>query len=169
MSAGRILLHLISVAGALLTFGPQNSVAQGTSDAVRQEANVAAVWAREELHWRYATAGDAVNYRTLWADGFRGWPCGEPHPTIKAKVTDWVNEIRDQKARLTYELTREGAADFGDVVVVFYQTPMVFEYPGGRVEGRGQILKITHTWRRFGETWLIVGGMCGTLDRAASP
>jgi hypothetical protein len=71
--------------------------------------------------------------------------------------------------KFTYSLTREGAADFGDIVVVFYQTPMLYEYPDGRVENQDRIFKFTHTWRKAGTTWQIIGGMCGQLLTQTSP
>ena len=68
---------------------------------------VEAVWKREELYWRVVKAGDVDNYRALWDDGFRGWGCKPQHSFTKAKVTDWVRDIRDQKAKVTYSLTLE--------------------------------------------------------------
>jgi len=130
---------------------------------------VEAVWKREELYWRLVKAGDVDNYRALWDDGFRGWGCKPQHSFTKTQVTDWVRDIRDQKAKVAYSLTFDGAADFGDVVIVFYKTPMVFEYPDGRVVDRDRIFKFTHTWRKTGKTWLIIGGMCGELPPPTSP
>ena len=63
-------------------------------------------------------------------------------------------------------LTREGAQDFGDVVVVHYSFTRVDTYPDGKVEGLGVVRKITHTWMKVGPDWLIIGGMCGDLSSA---
>ena len=63
----------------------------------------------------------------------------------------------------------EWDADFGDIVVAYYQTPMVYEYPDGRVVNRDSVFKFTHTWRRTGKTWHIIGGMCGKLLPPTSP
>jgi hypothetical protein len=141
---------------------------QATPDTSRN-ARLEAVWGREEQYWRLVRAGDVDNYRTLWDDGFRGWPCEARHPATKAIIGDWVRDIRDQKAKFSYSLTREGAADFGDIVVVYYQTPMVYEYPDGRVVNRNRVFKFTHAWRRTGKTWQIIGGMCGELLPQTSP
>jgi ketosteroid isomerase-like protein len=130
-------------------------------------ANVAAVWECEEAYWRYAAAGDVQRYRDLWHDGFRGWPADEPHPITKAGVEGWIAKMRDQKIRMVYALTQEGAADFGDVVVIFYQAGFRLEHPDGRVEERGEPLKITHTWRRVGDVWRIIGGMAAGLPPLA--
>ena len=138
-------------------------VVSGTSTS----AGVEAVWAREQQYWHFVQTGDVDNYRALWDDGFRGWPCKAQHPATKATISDWVRDIRDQKVVFTYTVTREGAADFGDIVVVYYQTPMVYQYPDGRVVDRDRVFKFTHTWRRSGSTWLIIGGMCGELQQTS--
>jgi hypothetical protein len=143
--------------------------AQTAEPNASMNPRVAAVWKREELYWRLVKAGDVDNYRALWDNGFRGWGCKPQHTFTRAKVTDWVRDIRDRKAKVTYSLTFDGAADFGDIVIVYYKTPMIFEYPDGRVVDRDRIFKFTHTWRKTGKTWHIIGGMCGELPRSTSP
>ena len=159
--AAIIILSIVFVTG----FGRAQ---QGTPKESQNE-RVEAVWGREELYWRLVQAGDVENYRALWDEGFRGWPCKLQHTATKTIIGDWVRDIRDQKAKFSYSLTREGAADFGDIVVVYYKTPMVYEYPDGRVVDRDRIFKFTHTWRKTGKTWLIIGGMCGELMAQTNP
>ena len=116
----------------------------------------------EDTYWRYVKAGDVEKYRTLWNDGFRGWPCHNEHPATKAEIGDWVREIRDGKITFDYTLTREGASNVGGVVVVYYKTPMIWKYADGRVDGRTELWrKFTHTWVKVGGKWQIIGGMCG--------
>ncbi|PWT90055.1 MAG: hypothetical protein C5B55_10290 [Blastocatellia bacterium] len=140
-----------------------------TSAQQTKESNsprVDAVWKREELYWQYVKAGDVETYRTLWDENFRGWPCKNQHTATKSEIGNWVRDIRDQKAKLTYSLTFDGAADFGDVVVVYYKTPMMYEYSDGRVVDKDKVFKFTHTWHKTGDTWLIIGGMCGEIPSA---
>ena len=129
--------------------------------------SVSEVWERESEYWRHVKAGDVDSYVSLWHDRFIGWPCGEEHPKRKESIGDWVREVRDKHIRVSSEMTREGAEDFGNLVVVHYRFTRVDTYPDGKVEGKGKEKKITHTWMKVGDTWLIVGGMCGTMpDRA---
>ena len=137
------------------------------TSAGQRRSSVDEVWAREESYWRFVQAGDVEGYRSLWHPKFRGWPCTAEHPATKASIGDWVREIRDGKVKFTYSLTREGAADLGSVIVVYYHTPMVWQYPDGRTEGSGEEHKFTHTWMRVGRTWQIIGGMCGDLKRSS--
>jgi hypothetical protein len=131
--------------------------------ASAQSQSVSEVWALEDDYWRFVKAGDVESYRTLWHEKFIGWPCDRDKPLRKSSIGDWVREIRDKKIKVTSVLTREGAEDFGAIVVVHYRFTRVDTYPEGRVEGRGRESKITHTWMRVGNTWQIVGGMCGGL------
>jgi hypothetical protein len=131
--------------------------------ASAESQSVSEVWAREDDYWRFVKAGDVESYMTLWHEKFIGWPCDQDHPMRKSSIGGWVREIRDKKIKVTSVLTREGAEDFGGIVVVHYRFTRVDAYPDGRVEGRGRMSKITHTWMRVGSTWQIVGGMCGGL------
>ena len=155
---------LFAVLALALASGPAPSASADTP--VAESASVERVWQREADYWRYVAAGDVDSYVALWDDRFIGWPCDQPHPLRKAGIGDWVRKVRDQHIRVDAELTREGAQDFGDVVVVHYSFTRVDTYPDGRVEGRGDVRKITHTWMKVGADWLIIGGMCGNLSSA---
>lgn len=134
--------------------------------ASAQSRSVSEVWALEDDYWRFVKAGDVESYVTLWHEKFIGWPCDQDHPKRKSVIGDWVREVGDKKIKVTSALTREGAEDFGEIVVVHYRFTRVDEYPDGRVEGRGRELKITHTWMRVGGRWQIISGMCGGLALA---
>ncbi|GAC1417882.1 MAG: hypothetical protein NVSMB53_16900 [Gemmatimonadaceae bacterium] len=125
------------------------------------QADFDEVWAREEEYWRYVKAGDVANYLTLWNDNFRGWPCSTEHTSTKATIGDWVRRIRDDKIRFSYALVREGATSTGGAVIVYYGTPLIYEYSDGRIEGAGKTRRFTHTWMKTNGAWQIVGGMCG--------
>lgn len=157
----RAIIASLLLAGSL---GPV--VPSIASAAVPESPGVADVWAREDAYWRYVKAGDVENYVTLWHPDFIGWPCDQPHPMGKASIGDWVRKVRDEKLAVEYSLTHEGAQAFDDVVVVHYSFTMVSTFPDGRIEGAGIEKKITHTWRKVGGDWLIIGGMCGPLERA---
>lgn len=121
------------------------------------------VWKMEESYWRYVKAGEVDKYVSLWHEDFVGWPCSTLQPSRKANIGDWVSEIRDKSVKVTFELHREAVQYFGDVAVVHYSTPLVYEYPDGRITGKGELLMFTHTWMRVNGQWQIIGGMCGAL------
>lgn len=151
----------LAALSVIVAFGTVDARVAPAATAGRSVSDVDEVWALEDAYWRYVKAGDVDNYRTLWNDSFRGWPCNNEHPATKSTIGDWVREIRDGKIRFSYSLTREGASSVGGVVVVYYRTPMVWEYADGRVDGRALTRKFTHTWMKVAGTWQIIGGMCG--------
>ena len=118
----------------------------------------------EENYWKYVKAGDVEKYRSLWNDEFVGWPCSMSHPSRKANIGDWVAKIRDEKIRVSYDLNREAVQYFGDVAVVHYTTPIIYRLSDGAVTGEGRLLKFTHTWKKFGDQWQIITGMCAAAD-----
>ena len=142
-------------------------IAGGQAPSSGDSASVSAVWRREADYWRFVKAGDVTSYVSLWHDRFIGWPCGQEHPMRKASIGDWVREVRDKQIDVASDLTREGAEDFGTIVVVHYRVTRVDTYPDGHVEGKGKESKITHTWMKAGGAWVIIGGMCGTLPDSA--
>jgi hypothetical protein len=129
--------------------------------------SVSKVWALENHYWEYVKNGDSEHYLTLWHKDLIGWGCAfaAPHPSGKGNVGGWVVKIGADHVRFTADVTREAAQDFGNVVVVHYITPMMFEYPDGRVINKDVGFKVTHTWMHVGDTWQIIGGMCAPLDR----
>jgi hypothetical protein len=149
----------------LSAFGYEEAAAQSASTP--ESESVSQVWRREADYWRFVAAGDAESYESLWHDRFIGWPCGLDHPKRKASIGNWVREIREKHIQVVSNITREGAEDFGNVVVVHYRLTRVATYPDGKVEGRGKESKITHTWMKVGESWLIIAGMCGVLPDSA--
>jgi hypothetical protein len=100
-------IALVFAAGALAHFSALPTVAQ--SKTINQ------VWAREQAAWRFLKAGDVENYVALFHDRFIGWPCGYPEPGNKSTLRNVVRDIRDSKAKVTYDLKLEGAQDFGDI------------------------------------------------------
>lgn len=150
----------------LVAFAVAPGTAQGAPEM--ESKSVSQVWRLEDDYWRFVIAGDVENYVSLWHDKFIGWPCGQEHPKRKATIGNWVQEVRDKQIRVAVDLTREGAEDFGNVVVVHYRFTRVDTYPDGKVQGTGKESKITHTWMRVGDSWLIIGGMCGTLPDSAT-
>jgi hypothetical protein len=136
---------------------------EAPSSSNGESASVNKVWSREDEYTRYSEAGDLDAYKSLFHDKFIGWSCNWAHPERKAGVGEWVREVRDKQIKVTSNVTREGAEDFGNIVVVHYRATEVDTYPDGHTEGEGEEFKITHTWMHTGDTWQIIGGMCASL------
>ena len=115
------------------------------------------VWQMEENYWKYVKSNDLKSYITLWDDNFIGYPSNN---TIAGKdhITDWITEIYEDKSKTyNFELTRKTENAFGDIVIVLYDVTQVSTGDNNVVEK--MTFKITHTWKRTGKGWLIIGGM----------
>ncbi len=115
------------------------------------------VWQRELQYWKYVESNDVAGYLTLWHNSFIGYP-GTDTLTRK-NIGDWITESHNKKdQRYEFKITKKAVNVFGDVAVVFYDDEDIWKNSKGEVVLK-EVYKITHTWKRFGNTWLIIGGM----------
>jgi hypothetical protein len=158
-------MRIVGIGSFLLLSALGTSVAQ-TDDAVVADQ----VWKEEEAYWRYVKAGAVEDYLALWHADFTGWPCITPAPARKNTIGDWVRDIRDNGWGFSYELKREAVQVFGEVAIVFYTATSNYDFGDSPPSWAGPrwiqptTWKYTHTWQRDGDSWLIIGGMCGTLE-----
>jgi len=122
------------------------------------------IWRLEDDYWQYAAAGDVERYLALWHEDFVGWFCGAQNPSRKSTIGEWVRTIRDEGQDLIYELENKTSQNFGNLVVVYYTTPVEIVSRDGGHRWAGEIFKVTHTWMKVGDRWQIIGGMCGQLE-----
>ncbi|MDH5382949.1 MAG: nuclear transport factor 2 family protein [Cyclobacteriaceae bacterium] len=123
------------------------------------------VWELEERYWELVKKGDVDNFLKLWHEGFTGWGCGMVNTFNKKRVEDWVKAVRDDDIELTYEIDRESVKEYGDVIIAYYSS-IYYEYnpKDNSYWGKENTWKVTHTWKRMGDTYQIIGGMCGVLE-----
>jgi ketosteroid isomerase-like protein/catechol 2,3-dioxygenase-like lactoylglutathione lyase family enzyme len=116
------------------------------------------IWQLEKNYWKYVKAKDFKSYINLWDDNFIGYPStnkigGKDH------ITDWITEMfKGRKEKFNYELTRHVENVFGDIVIVLYDATQVWKNDKGEVLEKSTF-KLTHTWKKTGQGWLIIGGM----------
>ncbi len=132
-----------------------NSVGE-TSEQAGQIKNE--IWQLEENYWKYVKEKDLKSYLSLWDDHFMGYPStnkigGKDH------ITDWIIAMyKDRKSTFDYELTRHVENVFGDIVIVLYDATQIWKNEKGEIVERSTF-KLTHTWKKTGSVWLIIGGM----------
>ena len=116
------------------------------------------VWHRELQYWKYVKNNDTASYRTLWHDNFVGYPETE-RLTGKDKIANWITDAYNTNGR-QYEflLDKKMVNPFGDVVITFYDETDIWKNDKNEVVLE-EVYKITHTWKKFGDTWVIIGGM----------
>ena len=119
-------------------------------------------WHMEELYWQYVQNNDTITYKTLWHEDFIGYPSFGDGTANKSKIATWIPELHaDPNQKYSYKLYRKATNAIEDVVMVFYDVDEIWTDQTTN-EVRKETLKLTHTWKKIGDQWLILGGMAGS-------
>jgi ketosteroid isomerase-like protein len=119
-----------------------------------------AVWKLEEQYWVYVRNSDLEGYRTLWDDRFVGWPSFSPKPVGKGSIGEWIPPLHaDSEQKFQYTLEPMAVRSFGDVVVAHYLVKERWVSAKTGQVTRSEAARITHTWQRKGDGWVIITGM----------
>jgi hypothetical protein len=126
------------------------------------------IWKMEELYWNYVKANDIENYLTLWHKDWVGWPGFSTKPIYKSNISDWIPPLFADKSKIfDYELKKMAVVSFGDdIVAVHYGVGLFYIDKETSKKTSPKWSKITHTWKRYGEKWLIITGMSADLDNS---
>lgn len=127
-------------------------------DAASVEQTKNEIWQLEENYWKYVKTNDLTSYLSLWDENFIGYPSTNIIGN-KDHITDWIADMHKNNKGMTfnYELTRKAENVFGDIVLVFYDATQI--WTNDKNEVKKNTYKLTHTWRKTGKGWLIIGGM----------
>jgi len=118
-------------------------------------------WHMEELYWEYVQNNDTITYKTLWHDDFIGYPSFGDGTANKSKIATWIPELhKDPNQIFSYQLYRKATNAIDDVVIVFYDADEIWTNKETN-EVTKETLKLTHTWKKYGDKWVILGGMAG--------
>ncbi|QEC67086.1 DUF4440 domain-containing protein [Panacibacter ginsenosidivorans] len=116
------------------------------------------VWHLEEKYWTYVKTQDLKSYATLWDDQFIGYPSNNKIAG-KDHITDWITDMfKDKSRHFDYRLDRKVENVFGDIVIVLYDVTETWTNNKNEVLEK-TTYKITHTWKKTDNGWLIIGGM----------
>jgi ketosteroid isomerase-like protein len=126
--------------------------------------DAAQVWNLEKAYWEYVKADDLEKYRTLWHEGFLGWPFVSSAPTRKDHITDWITANTSKGVKLqSYSIEQLAIRVTGDIAINHYRIKANWA-TGETAKVRTDALRITHTWIRTHDTWQILGGMSAPLN-----
>ena len=121
------------------------------------------VWQREVQYWDYVMNNDKAGYLTLWHKDFIGYP--DSAIIRKDHISDWIVDLHNKKG-YTYEnnLIKKAVNPYGDVVITFYDEEDIMKTSRNEIVSK-EVFKITHTWKKFGNEWLIIGGMSALVKK----
>lgn len=140
-----------------------SSVGTAATPASEREATL---WSLERSYWRYVQANDLTAYRNLWDEDFLGWPSVSSAPVHKNHITDWITSQTSQGLKFRADEPQPaGAQVSGDIAVVYYR--VTYKWLDKNGDGTAHTIRVSHTWRKAGKSWLIIGGM-SMLEPATS-
>ena len=122
-------------------------------------------WQMEEKYWDYVQKIDTVAYKKLWHDDFIGYPSFGDGVSDISKIAIWIPELhKDPNLKFSYKLYRKATNAIDDVVIVFYDADEFFTNKDGIVV-RKETFKFTHTWKKYNNNWVILGGMAAKKNQ----
>lgn len=132
---------------------------------VNTEQSESEAWHMEELYWEYVQNIDTISYKKLWHDDFIGYPSFGVGVSSKKGIAVWIPDLhKDPDLKFSYELHKIESNAIDDVVLVFYDADEIWTNKEGQVV-RKETYKLTHTWKKYGDTWLILGGMAAKKNQ----
>ena len=119
-------------------------------------------WHMEELYWQYVQNNDTITYKTLWHDNFIGYPSFGDDVAKTNKIASWIPKLHaDPNQKFSYQLHKKASNAIDDVVMVFYDCDEIFTDKENKPISK-ETFKFTHTWKKYGDHWLILGGMAAS-------
>jgi len=116
-------------------------------------------WHMEELYWQYVQNNDTITYKTLWHEDFIGYPSFGDGVANNSKIASWIPKLHEDKnQKFSYQLYKKASNAIDDVVIVFYDADEIWTDQTTN-ETRRATFKFTHTWKKYNDQWLILGGM----------
>tara|TARA_R110002051_G_scaffold324141_1_gene420221 strand:+ start:5765 stop:6280 length:516 start_codon:yes stop_codon:yes gene_type:complete len=132
---------------------------QATLAAINKEHLENEVWRMEELYWKYVMKNDTNAYKKLWHKDFIGYPSFGQGVSDKSKIASWIPGLYEDKSRIySVKLYRKAVNSIADVVIVFYDYDRFWKDEQNNILEE-KTFQITHTWKKMGDTWVILGGM----------
>ena len=117
------------------------------------------IWNLEKAYWEYVKSNDLEKYRALWHEDFLGWPFVSPQPVGKDHITDWITSNTSKGLKFqSSPIEQTGIQITGDVALSYYRISINWSNSTGG-EATNTKIRVTHTWLRTNDTWVIVGGM----------
>lgn len=130
-------------------------------DLAKEETQV---WNLEKDYWEYVKVADLEKYRSLWHENFVGWPTSSSTPVRKDHITDWITGNTSKGVKLqSYAIEQLAIKVTGDIAVVHYRVKMEWASPKP-TDNKTEVIRITHTWIKTGDTWQIIGGMSAPVN-----
>jgi hypothetical protein len=155
---------LFSIAGCKETSKDSQNT-EASLPAMSKENRKNEAWQMEERYWDYVEKIDTTSYKKLWHDDFIGYPSFGDGVSNKSKIAVWIPELhQDSSLTFSYKLYKRAVNSIDDVVIVFYDADEIWTNKENKIV-RKETYKFTHTWKKYGDNWVILGGMAAKKNQ----
>jgi len=143
----------------------ESKQAKTISATVNKEELENEAWQMEVKYWDYVQEIDTVAYKNLWHNDFIGYPSFGDGVSNKSKIAMWIPELhKDPNLKFSYKLYRKATNAIDDVVIVFYDADEIWTDKENNIV-RKETFKFTHTWKKYNDNWVILGGMAAKKNQ----
>lgn len=160
--------YILMLALTLFLSAAINSCKEKNNNPVKSEDSKSIVskdtlqnqaWQMELQYWDYVEKNDTIAYKKLWHNDFIGYPSFGNGVSNKNGIAVWIPELhKDTSLTFSYKLYKKAVNAIDDVVIVFYDADEIWTNKENK-EVRKETFKFTHTWKKYDDRWLILGGM----------
>lgn len=142
---------------------PQNT--EATLPTMSKESIETQAWQMEEKYWEYVEKIDTTAYKKLWHDNFIGYPSFGDGVSTKSKIAVWIPELhKDSSLTFSYKLYKRAVNAIDDIVIIFYDADEIWTDKENKIV-RKETYKFTHTWKKYQDNWVILGGMAAKKNQ----
>ena len=135
------------------------------SQSITKEDLENQAWEMEVKYWEYVQNIDTVAYKKLWHKNFIGYPSFGTGVSDRSKIAIWIPELhQDTSLTFSHKLYKKASNAIDDVVLVFYDVDEIWINKDNEVV-RKETYKLTHTWKKYDDTWLILGGLAAKKNQ----
>ena len=152
-----------------LLFSCQEKANDQTAETVIPTINKAEMeeeaWQMEVKYWDYVQRIDTVEYKKLWHENFIGYPSFGTGVSDRSKIATWIPDLhKDTSLTFSHKLHKKASNAIDDVVLVFYDVDEIWTNEENEVVEK-LTYKLTHTWKKYDDDWLILGGLAAKKDQ----
>ena len=139
--------------------------AEQTESTISKEKMEEEAWQMEVKYWDCVQRIDTVEYKKLWHENFIGYPSFGTGVSDKSKIAVWIPDLhKDTTLTFSHKLHKKASNAIDDVVLVFYDVDEIWTNAENEVV-RKLTYKLTHTWKKYDDKWLILGGLAAKKDQ----
>lgn len=165
IASGLIAILVLLIITSCKEHNKDSQNTESSSPTMTKENMENQAWQMEERYWDYVKTIDTISYKKLWHDDFIGYPSFGDGVSTKSKIAVWIPELhKDSNLTFNYKLYKRASNAIDDVVIVFYDADEIWTDKENKIVKK-ETYKFTHTWKKYQDNWVILGGMAAKKNQ----